>query len=129
MAVPLKALHLLHAQILKFSLFLPSEHSYMPTAIPIKLKLLGKCILSSVHTFTRDACTVIHETYLFGRVPSRAIKCPPYSLHHARHTIIQTYSGTKLNMTQSNALVKLSEESLTREPEEVFDLLKKIGEG
>lgn len=31
--------------------------------------------------------------------------------------------------SQSNVLVKLSEESLTREPEEVFDLLKKIGEG
>ena len=31
--------------------------------------------------------------------------------------------------SDSNVLVKLSEESLTREPEEVFDLLKKIGEG
>ena len=29
----------------------------------------------------------------------------------------------------SKQLVKLSEESLMREPEEVFDLLEKIGEG
>lgn len=29
----------------------------------------------------------------------------------------------------SKPLVKLSEESLMREPEEVFDLLEKIGEG
>ena len=30
---------------------------------------------------------------------------------------------------QQQQLVKLSEESLMRQPEEVFDLLEKIGEG
>ena len=34
-----------------------------------------------------------------------------------------------MDKKQPSQLLKLSEESLMREPEEVFDLLEKIGEG
>ena len=37
--------------------------------------------------------------------------------------------GQLETVKMSKQLVKLSEESLMREPEEVFDLLEKIGEG
>ena len=40
-----------------------------------------------------------------------------------------TEEATKMDKKQPYPLLKLSEESLMREPEEVFDLLEKIGEG
>ena len=51
------------------------------------------------------------------------------NIHGRERKLFRSQLESVKTVKMSKQLVKLSEESLMREPEEVFDLLEKIGEG